>query len=86
MAREDARLVPSSHTGAGLISALVAKATELRRSVRDWLLARATVNTLSALDDRTLKDIGLSRGEISEAVRQSKTTSPAARSPGAERG
>ena len=33
-----------------------------------WRARRATVQLLDGLDDRTLRDIGLSRGEISSAV------------------
>ena len=34
-----------------------------------WRLERATINTLSSLNDRELKDIGLDRSEIMRAVK-----------------
>lgn len=34
----------------------------------DWQARRATVEILRSLDNRTLRDIGLSRGEIASAV------------------
>jgi uncharacterized protein YjiS (DUF1127 family) len=34
----------------------------------DWHSRRATVSMLQGLDDRTLKDIGISRGEITSLV------------------
>lgn len=46
----------------GLVSLWIAT----RRAYR----LRATIRTLHDLDDRTLRDIGLHRGEISEIVRR----------------
>jgi uncharacterized protein YjiS (DUF1127 family) len=41
----------------------------LFRSFFGWFKRRAAAARLHALDDRTLKDIGLNRGEIETAVR-----------------
>lgn len=38
--------------------------------LRRWIRARDTARQLSALSDRELADIGLTRGDIAEAVRQ----------------
>ncbi len=40
------------------------------RTFRNWRAARQAERELYALDDRTLKDIGLSRWEIRSAVRE----------------
>ena len=37
--------------------------------VREWLARRATIRELEALNDRLLRDIGISRYEIPEFVR-----------------
>ena len=39
------------------------------RMVRDWLARRRAIRELEALDDRLLRDIGISRYEIREFVR-----------------
>jgi uncharacterized protein YjiS (DUF1127 family) len=42
---------------------------DLFRRLFGWMRRRAAIAQLQALDDRMLKDIGLSRGEIETAVR-----------------
>jgi uncharacterized protein YjiS (DUF1127 family) len=42
---------------------------DLFRRLLGWFRRRAAVARLQALDDRTLKDIGLNRGDIEQAVR-----------------
>ena len=56
---------PSSHTGRtrSIFATLLAK-------VHAWNDARITRQTLNALDDRELDDIGLSRGDIERIVRK----------------
>ena len=39
------------------------------RSIRQWHRRSETANALSKLDDRTLADIGMVRGNIDEIVR-----------------
>ena len=41
--------------------------------IASWNDARVTRNALSALSDRELEDIGLSRGEIEQIARQKAT-------------
>ncbi len=41
-------------------------------SLRHWIRARETARQLAALSDRELSDIGLSRGDISQAARQGR--------------
>ena len=39
------------------------------RAIRQWRRRNETLNALNSLDDRTLADIGLVRGNIDLAVR-----------------
>ena len=55
----------------GLAEALLAKLSAMRRRLAKGLAARRreraiaiTINQLSAIDDRVLRDIGISRGDI----------------------
>jgi uncharacterized protein YjiS (DUF1127 family) len=41
-------------------------------SFRQWRRSRETARELAALTDRELSDIGLSRGDISQATRQTR--------------
>ncbi len=41
----------------------------VRNHVNNWMVRR-TIETLQSLDDRTLEDIGLTRGEIEYRVRR----------------
>lgn len=47
---------------------LAAVGWKIWQSYWDWQARRATVEILRALDSRTLRDIGLSRGEIESVV------------------
>jgi uncharacterized protein YjiS (DUF1127 family) len=47
---------------------LVARGRRLVAAYLAWRERRATMRALAALDDRALKDIGLSRGEIGSAA------------------
>lgn len=71
LVRHDAICEQSCRGGCGMINDLLIFAARLRIGLRDRLQAHATIKTLSALDDRILRDIGLSRGEIKAAVRNS---------------
>ncbi len=54
----------TAHTDRGIIAGLKRFVTELTQPARDYLRHRRTMAELSRLDDRTLADIGLSRGDI----------------------
>lgn len=69
LVRHGATCARSCRSGGGTINDLLIFAARLRIRLRDRLQAHATIKTLSSLDDRTLRDIGLWRGEIKEAVR-----------------
>ncbi len=43
--------------------------TSLLNSLRSWRERRAAIAELSSLSDRSLADIGLTRGDIPQAVR-----------------
>jgi uncharacterized protein YjiS (DUF1127 family) len=50
---------------------------QMVRSFRTWRAARRAERELHALDDRTLKDIGLTRWEVRSAVRERQRMSRA---------
>ena len=55
------------------------------RRYRDWRKRRLAIAELRSLDDRTLKDIGLSRGDVARLVRQLRQGLPVEEAkPGAE--
>lgn len=62
----------AGHARRGPVAAVAALARAWS-ALRLWYRRRATVQRLSELDDRMLKDIGLARGEIEGFVR---TTDP----------
>ena len=51
------------------LSELVAPWKRWRSAYKSWLVQRAAITQLSSLSDRQLKDIGLTRSEIINAVR-----------------
>jgi len=51
------------------LSELVAPWKRWRSAYKTWLVERAAITQLSSLSDRQLKDIGLNRSEIIDAVR-----------------
>lgn len=51
------------------LSELVALWKRWRSAYKSWLVERAAITQLSSLSDRQLKDIGLNRSEIIDAVR-----------------
>jgi uncharacterized protein YjiS (DUF1127 family) len=73
--RDHRTLTPEQR--ADMVRRVVARARAYRAAaIRDlfrrlfgWMSRRAAIAQLRALDDRMLKDIGLSRGEIEAAVR-----------------
>ena len=67
--RRDATTARSSDRD-GRIGAnpIVARCAAFWSAYRAWRRRRATVKALGALDDRTLKDIGIARGEIASVV------------------
>ncbi len=53
-----------AHTDRGFLAPVKRFVAELTQPVRTYLRHRRTMAELSRLDDRTLADIGLSRGDI----------------------
>ena len=58
-----------------------ATAGERWRAYADWRERRAAVKELAALDDRTLRDLGLTRSEIEYVVRRDVARSPKRQAP-----
>ncbi len=54
----------------GLVPALGSGARALAGRYRTWRQRRLAIAELLALNDRTLRDIGLSRGDVARLVRQ----------------
>ena len=54
-------------------------------AVREWRRLRADARALERLDDRTLRDIGLSRSEIGSAVHEAANGLPTRLARGARR-
>ena len=57
-------------SGASFSSGLAAALTRLGASFADWMERRRTYRELSRLDERMLKDVGLSRYDV-DAIRSS---------------
>lgn len=58
---------PSGHAVWHALSHLIART--VHNHVNNWMVRR-TIESLQSLDDRTLEDIGLTRGEIAYRVRR----------------
>jgi uncharacterized protein YjiS (DUF1127 family) len=56
-------------SGAAVAKAVIAKASKWLRAYALWRERKAAARELHALDDRTLKDMGVSRSEIEWVVR-----------------
>ena len=65
----DARLSAHSEVERLVGGAAGRKPFPVLRMVRDWLARRRAIRELEALNDRLLRDIGLSRCEIPQFVR-----------------
>jgi uncharacterized protein YjiS (DUF1127 family) len=65
----DARFPAHSEVERMMGGAAERKPFPVLRMVRDWLARRGAIRELEALNDRLLRDIGISRYEIPEVVR-----------------
>ena len=63
------RPAPQAMVWRSRLSELVAPWKRWRSAYKTWRLERAAITQLSSLSDRQLKDIGLNRSEIIDAVR-----------------
>ena len=70
---------PGAYTGdvhrlANVLVRLARTVSGLRAAWKDWRTYRSDVARLHAMDERLLKDIGLTRSEIGSAVRFGRHT------------
>lgn len=63
------RPAPQAMVWRSRLSELVAPWKRWWSAYKSWLVERAAITQLSSLSDRQLKDIGLNRSEIINAVR-----------------
>ena len=62
---------PRAHLVARLLATLLfAFCTKAKRAIKAELAARRAINELAEMDDHMLRDLGLVRGEIANAVRR----------------
>ncbi len=65
--------------GQSAVAGLVAAASIALRVARNWLAKRSLAREFSELDDRMLRDIGLTRADIQSALTAPALVDPAAR-------